>query len=436
MGIAYNRSGVAAAAFALCAGFASLCGAQEQAPVPGVDTTNRQQVLALYQDYYVPSNNIDPGWTGNLLTGDPGTLSVAFLDATLQRINYYRAMSGVSSDIALSALYNSECQQAALMFAAQGDISHTPPTSWFFYTAEAADAAANSNIRLDSSGDEGPGAVDRYMADAEPNNFYVGHRRWFVYPPQGPMGAGAVPSSYTNVGTSAIWVVNYAARSMSSTLSTSWPPAGFVPASLVFDRWSFSYLNADFTSAIVTVNKGGVMQTVEQEPLEGNSGDGSNTFVGDNTIVWEMPNNVVSEANDETYDVHLANVIVNGVPQQFDYAVTSFNPDPSNISLSAIAPVAHRNGQLKGKILLTRDGDVSQPLAIAYSVAGTGVPGQDYAALNGTATFAAGLSVTKIRVIPSATPSSPGKKSVTVTLQAGGGYSLVDPVAATVMIKQ
>jgi uncharacterized protein YkwD len=430
----FSRAGLTLlAVLAIGVGFCSQGRGQEHAPVPAVDTTNRFAVIDLYQKYYLTSNNIAPDWTGNVLTGIAGTLSQSYLKATLRRVNYYRAMSGLSSDIIFSASYDDMCQQAALMMAAQGDISHTPAPDWKFYTAAAAEAAANSDIRLDSVGDEGPGAVDRFMADAEANNTYVGHRRWLMYPAAGDMGAGAVQPSALSDGTAAIWVLTLVPRPADAPLSTSWPPAGYVPAGLVLDRWSFSYLNADFGATTVAVNKDGAPMAIQQEALVGESGNGSDSFVGDNTIVWEMPANVVSTTGDEIYQVHLANVRINGVAQNFDYTVTSIQPELSKITVAAPVPIAHRAGPVVGKFKLIRTGDLSPAQKVSYRVGGTGMPGTDYAALTGTVAFQPGAATAKIRVAPLA--DGKGKKTVTVTLEKSSEYKLGTAAEATVTIK-
>ena len=413
--------------------FAPLSRGQEQAPVPAVDTTNRAQVINLYQGYYVTSNNIAPGWTGNVLTGVAGTLSQTYLTAILQRINYYRAMSGVASEITFSATYDNMCQQAALMMAAQGDISHTPSPSWAFYTPEAAEGAANSDIRLDSVGDEGPGAVDRFIADAESNNTYVGHRRWLIYPGEGEMGAGAVPPSALSDGTAAIWVMSLLPRPADAPLSTSWPNAGYVPAGLIPVRWSFSYLDADFSGTTVSVTKDGTPMAIQQEALVGEYGAASDAFVGDNTIVWEMPNNSVSTTGDETYQVDLTNVVINGVARNFSYMVTSIQPVFSKISVTAPVPIAHRTGGVVGKFKLTRTGDLSPLLKVSYRVGGTGVPGTDYALLTGKVTFQPGVASMNVRVTPLATGK--GKKTVTVNVEKSADYKLGTDTGATVTIK-
>ena len=369
-------------------------------------------------------------------TGVAGTLSQAYLTATLQRLNYYRAMSGVGSDQVFGAAEDNADQQAALMMAAESNISHTPSPDWTFYTAAAAEACADSNIRLDSVGDEGPGAVDRFMSDAEANNYFVGHRRWFIYPGEGVMGAGAVPPSALSAGTAAIWILNLVTRPADAPLSTSWPPAGYVPASLVFDRWSFSYLNADFSHTTVSVSKNGAPMAIQQEALVGQSSADDSTIVGDNTIVWELPANVVSLTGDETYAVHLANVGVNGVPRDFDYTVTSIQAELSTVQVSAPVPIAHRTGSVVGKFEFSRDGDLSPAQTVQYRIGGTAVPGKDYHTLSGSVTFPPGVAVVKIRVTPDTGAGLKNQQTVMLTLKPSANYQLGSTRQATVLIKK
>lgn len=423
----------AATGIALLA-LAASCPAQEQAPVPSVDATDRERVANLYRQYYLPGNNVDPGWTGSLDGGDPGTLSEAYRTATLQRINYYRAMCGLTSNLAFGAAEDGKCQQAALMMAAQGDISHTPPPSWKFYTADAAQACANSNIRLDSVGDEGPGAVDRFIADDEANNTDVGHRRWFLYPDEGEMGSGAIPPADAYAGTAAIWIMNFVPRPAGTPAFCSWPNAGYVPANLVYRRWSFSYLNADFSQATVSISKNGASIPVSLETPQYQSSNGSDIIVGDNTLVWELPGNTVSASQDETYAVHVGQVLINGAAQSFDYTVTTIDAEPVQIGLSVPAPLAHRTGPVRGRILLSRTGDLAAPLTVTYSVGGTAAPGVRYVGLSGSVTFQPGSANARIKVLPLTGPGLGGKRTVVITLLPGADYSLGAVTSGTISI--
>ena len=320
------------------AGLASAL-AQQRAPVPAVNTASRAQVLALYRHYYLPAARAIPGWTGSVAARQPGTVSDDYLCATLQRINYFRAMCGLRGDVVFDPARNARCQQAALMMATERNVSHHPPAFWKGYTAAAAEASAHSDLCMNWNPDQGPGAVERYMADDEPNNAYVGHRRWLLSPRIAVMGAGLVPAQgREHPGANAIWISAPAAAAAvpvanpapATRLPTAWPPPGFVPAPLVYARWSFSCANADFRGATVGVTKNGVALPVLQErPEFQTEADGSGAGVGLNTLVWTLPGNLVRPNADEIYQVRVSNVRINGVRRHFDYPVVSIDPAAS-----------------------------------------------------------------------------------------------------------
>ncbi len=402
--------------------------AQQQAPVPAVDTTDRAAVVNLYHNYYLSSVSLDSGWTGSLATGDAGTVSDAFREGALRRINYFRAMAGLDSSLTFDADANAKCQQAALMMAAEQNISHTPPSTWKFYTADAADACANSDIRLDWQGDEGALAIDRFIADDESNNSAAGHRRWLLYAAQKVMAIGVVPTAGTlHAGANATWVTAVTARPADAPQATSWPPAGFVPAPLVFNRWSYSSLNADFSGTVVSVTKDGVGLAVTQEALQyQTTATGSGLMEGDNTVVWELPDNAVNATADETYQVTLSNVVLDGTARTVSYTVTTINPDTATVSIAASKPMAYQGGK-PGKLVVTRSGDLSAPLAVGYTVGGTARPRSFYTPLTGTVTIPAGSTTAYIKVTATPNKSKAVGKTVIVTLTPGSAV----PVAAT-----
>ena len=142
----------------------------QSAPVPAVDTYNRTEVMNLYRDCYLPSSHALPGWTGNVGGGTPGTLNPSFVRAILRRINYFRAMSGVPGNIVFDPVACNHCQETALMMAAQRAVSHPPSRDWKFYTLVVAQTAAHANLHLDWRGNQGPDAIDRYIADPSKRN--------------------------------------------------------------------------------------------------------------------------------------------------------------------------------------------------------------------------------------------------------------------------
>ena len=282
-----------------------------------VDRQNRLDVLAFYQTVYQRSEGYPQSlaWTGNVTAGLPGTTAQAFKNDVLRRINFYRAMTGLPADITLEATKSAKDQEAALMFSANDDLSHEPPTDWVWYTANASEAAGNSNIAL---GTYGPGSVDAYIRDDGSNNLPVGHRRWLLYPRAREMGTGDVPASGSFAAANAIWVIgNFKASAPPAFVA--WPNAGYVPQGLVPARWSLSYPGAGFGNATVTVTRNGT-------PLTVNIVSRTDNGYGDNTIVWEPSALVTTGAADVNYAVTVAGISGAGVPASLSYSVTSFAP--------------------------------------------------------------------------------------------------------------
>jgi len=215
------------------------------------------------------------------------------------------------------------------MMSANGDVSHTPPPSWYCWTWDGSNAAHNSNLAL---GVSGPDAITGYIWDAGGNNTVVGHRRWMLYPQTQIMGTGNVPTQTTTQTTNweanATWVfdANFGGpRPGTRTPYVAWPPAGYVPYQLVYPRWSFAYPNANFTNATITMKSNGVPIAVAKETYV--------TGYGENTVVWvPLGLNANSYATvfpfggtDTVYTVAISNIV--GAPQSsYIYTVTVFDP--------------------------------------------------------------------------------------------------------------
>ncbi|MCX6973825.1 MAG: CAP domain-containing protein [Verrucomicrobia bacterium] len=281
-----------------------------------VDRTSRRDVLAFYHTIYNASQNYAANrqWTGDVTTGVPGTTSAAFKADVLRRINFYRALCGLPADIAFNDDLSAKCQEAALMFSANKDIAHSPPPSWIYYTANAAEAAGKSNIAY---GSHGPDAVDAYMEDYGLNNTAVGHRRWLLYPMAQTMGTGDVPASADKPDANAIWVIGHF-KSSAPKKFTAWPNAGYVPNDLVPQRWSLSFPGANFNSATVAMSLNGTsvpLQVVSPSTLN----------IGDNTIVWEPFGLDLDSPADLTCNVTVSGISGAGVPTSQSYSVTLFH---------------------------------------------------------------------------------------------------------------
>jgi uncharacterized protein YkwD len=293
------------------------------APNPG----DRAAVAELYQNTYLASQGISSGWTGNRSTCTAGTTSQAYADATILRVNYFRAMAGLPGDVVLSNAWNLKAQDAALMMSAQGALSHSPDTSWSCYTAGGAEAAGKSNLAL---GADAAAAIDLYMDDpGSGGNAAVGHRRWVLYPPTKIMGVGNIPAS-GGWAANDLWVIGGSGTRPSQPPWVAWPPANYIPWQIMprsSGRWSFSYPGATFTAAAVFMQHNGtnVALTLEAQ-AQG---------YGDNTIVWVpqgVPTSVLS--SDSIYTVTVSNVVVSGQARVFTYNVTIIDPNVPALSIS------------------------------------------------------------------------------------------------------
>jgi hypothetical protein len=286
-----------------------------------VDPTNRTDVLAFYQTVYAASENYaaNMAWTGSVAGGVAGTTCPAFKEDVRRRINFYRALSGLPADIIFDATKSAKDQEAALMFARNDDLDHYPPTGWIHYTANAAEAAGASNIAL---GTYGPGSVDAYMRDDGSNNIIVGHRRWLHYSRAKVMATGDVPAEGAYNRANAIWVIGDF-KAAPAPQFVAWPNRGYVPFSLVPERWSLSYPGANFASATVTMTQGAtnIPTTVISRTDNG---------YGDNTIVWTPTTPPASSGPDTPYNVTVASISGSGVPVSYNYTVTLFDPNVLN----------------------------------------------------------------------------------------------------------
>lgn len=283
-----------------------------------VDTNNRQAVVNFYQIDYKASDGIDSGWTGDRDSCNPGTTSAAFKDAIVNRINYFRKMAGVPPIVGLRDDYNQKAQQAALMMSVNEDLSHDPPNNWKCYTADGDEAAGSSNLYL---GRFGPAAISGYITDPGGGNYFVGHRRWILYPQTQHMGTGDIPSG-AGWSSNSLWVFDndnmWGARPDTRETFVAWPPPGYVPYQVVYPRWSFSYAKADFSSATVTMTQNGSPVTVDIQ-LIGNG-------FGENTLVWEPDISLSAPTSDVVFHVTISQVGGTGVPSTFDYDVIMINP--------------------------------------------------------------------------------------------------------------
>jgi uncharacterized protein YkwD len=294
------------------------------AGTPGsVNISSRQSSLSFYNAVYNVAPAPAADWTGNHATCNPGTTADDFQDAVLDRINYFRAMAGVPADVSLTADSDRQAQAAALMMSVNGTLSHSPPADWACYSAEGAAGAGSANLYL---GTYALDAITGFMRDPGAGNDRVGHRRWLLYPQTRTMGTGNIPPAAGYPASSALRVFDshmWEPRPPVRDEFVAWPPPGYVPYPVVFARWSFSYPDADFGAATVTMRSGSASVTLKQSaPVDG---------FGENTLVW-IPLGLADGANwprptaDTAYDVTISNVLINNQSRDFTYRVIVFDP--------------------------------------------------------------------------------------------------------------
>lgn len=256
-----------------------------------VDTNNRSAVQNAYLNFYKPNLNTSINFTGNIsscIAGDPG---YEFRKATVNVLNFYRAMVGLPANVKVDLNMSSRAQEAALMMDANNSLSHHPPTTWNCYTQAGAAGAGSSNLAL---GAAGPRAIALYINDPGSNNYAVGHRRWIFYAPLTSVGVGSTP------GADALTVFGgWGGPSNPPGAFVAWPSRGYFPASLLPSsrRWSFSKSGIGLSQGRVRMTKNGQPISVQLEPYYGG--------YGTETLVW-VPQGV--DSSESTYRVIIDNL--------------------------------------------------------------------------------------------------------------------------------
>lgn len=258
---------------------------QPVAPVitPWIDTGDRVAVEAAYGAEFAAVTP-DLAWTGSHDECRAGDSSDEARQATIERLNFYRAMAGVEADVVLDHDFSEKAQHAALMMSAEGRLSHSPGEDYACFDHTGQEAAANSNLYLGRTGVE---AVDGYIEDPGERNRDVGHRLTILHPPTTRMGVGHVEGTDLRYPANALWVFDdqvfvHDAPTREESGFVAWPPRGYVPERLVYPRWSFALDGADLSEATVTMTADG--EVVDLEVIERTSVQGQ---VPSSVLVWE-----------------------------------------------------------------------------------------------------------------------------------------------------
>lgn len=393
---------------------------------PGMDLG---QANWFYQNTFAAPASVSPQWNGNMAAGNAGVLGASYLAAIVARVNDYRWMAGLPGGVTLDSTENAEAQLAALMMAANNQLSHSPPPTWLDYTAAGANAAAHSDLTLGASGTS---AIDLYMTDSGAGNTFVGHRRWMLYPSTRTMGVGDIPGK-----SNALYVVQPQLAPAPAVAAVAWPPAGFVPATLMPLRWSLQADgNADFTNAKVTVTENGAPQTAE---ILSSRAQG----YGGNAIVWDMPYAPAPEHGQQVvYTVNIGNVVIDGKPHSYSYTTTSFDPttttaeDAVPAQVEFLQPLVQVSSTSRSIVIeVARSMNADQQVSVRYATSsGTAIAGTNYQTTSGTVTFAPGQFYSQIIVpiLPGSSKSPGGTFSISLATAAGASIGPVSTVQVSI----
>jgi uncharacterized protein YkwD len=221
--------------------------------------------------------------------------------------------------------------QTSLMMAANGQLSHTPPTNWLCYTAFGATAAGQSNLYL------GLGNGLSYLRNddivigwlTDTNNLVmnsVGHRRWLLYPFLSTVAYGRVAGRYQSASkadAASIKVINTAQANPASLPPIVAYPFEDYPARYYANGALFSFgviadahtafganASVNYSQATVAVRqRGGAALTVSNLAFD-NDGFGL-----PNNLQWSLS----GVQTNTIYDVTIDKVNVGGTLKTYTY---------------------------------------------------------------------------------------------------------------------
>ncbi len=264
----------------------------------------------------------------NIAGCQTGTLKPEVGARVVAVLNDIRAHHNLPPVTYVSAEESAE-MQSSLMMAANGQLSHTPPTNWLCYTSAGATAAGVSNIYLGSGG-------LRYSRDADimvgwltdidnivMNN--IGHRRWLLYPFLSTVSYGRVAGAYQGSfrDAASIKVIN-------DSQNTAGPLPDFV--AYPFQDYPARYFaNGALLSFGVIANKSSNFGTNQQVSYanatitvtQRGGGALAVTNIASDNQGYGLPNNlqwnVTGLQANTIYDVTIANVNVAGNVRSYSY---------------------------------------------------------------------------------------------------------------------
>lgn len=243
-----------------------------------------------------------------------GKVSASANKKALDFLNYCRRLTGLFDSCFFDEEDNKIAQKTAFLMEVNNSLSHTPPKNWKCFNQIAFNGAGNSNLSLGYSFSE---SILGQIEDDGINNTECGHRRWILNPYNRVFGFGSTKNAM------ALKVIETnkkrnAEIKFNNKSFIAWPSANYFPIDLIFERWSFSLENANFTLATVTIIQDKIKIPLQLEKVK--------SGFALNTIVWKLKSKI--QAN-KVYTVQINNIKFpnNPLPISYQYNVIPIKID-------------------------------------------------------------------------------------------------------------
>jgi len=263
----------------------------------------------------------------------PGTLAASVKADVLMRLNALRALHRLPA-VTYSDADENQATQAALMMAANGQLSHTPPTTWACYTATGSSGAGSSNLY--------GGLISPYLAFYSEDMYLagwmtetanivansVGHRRWILNPFLGKISYGRVAQLLSDGRRTDAAAMKMFGFTGGVAVPGNLPPFVAYPYGDYPARYFDPAALLSFSVVADTTQRGGANATVDFSRATIAVKAGTQTLTVSNVTYdndgYGLPNNlqfaVAGLQNNVQYDVTITNVIVRGAAQSYSYS--------------------------------------------------------------------------------------------------------------------
>jgi hypothetical protein len=217
-----------------------------------IDFVTPEQVKEIREKW----NEYRPSLGANLFITSPcikkpyvaGKLTDKTLIDGLNTTKFIRYLAGLSEDIELDPMLVEQAQYGAVLLAAYGELSHTPPKptdmdSAFYAKGFASTKSSNIHMSVGQVSSL-PSAVQSFCDDSDESNIdRLGHRRWILNPELKKIGFGLTTDNGDPIKSFVTMQVFDKSGSKKTKYGfVAWPSPGYFPINLfgAMEAWSLS----------------------------------------------------------------------------------------------------------------------------------------------------------------------------------------------------